>query len=485
MAYVPPENYALGEAPLSPSAVEERFQKISMSRIPYARGEFMTGIAARHIDAVLGRYIDLKWADHDFSAVTRDRGLTLDANGKILKDEVTSNFIDAIRQAGFGLKDSTVTPDADQAREWGFKKPPSPNAFLREHGRFAMMVRPSIKQRHNHRYTIFRLPDGNIYSETAFRIKEGKKALTIAAKPDAPLDLTGVTTFGELAARLATRAKTEGGLQVAETAFEKGGTVSVSRLDHERVREYARAVYDSVLLAAQAGQPFDTVILTSKYTISRADAKFIEICQTIYKDEYREKFEAGGLKAPENILSDDMAGKIPRGFFAGKKIAICANAYDGDWLSDLENSVNYGPGFGASILVAPVSRTNPKGIYLPEITAGTATDKGEMYLQGGAKRDGVNFNPAAMIDAKLSVLARDAASTDNLDLAHFVSLARKSFFKFMIDDEGKLVQGNYDNSMRAWSAKLDELVEHDQILGLRIRGEAITGAKSRAPALIG
>ena len=56
MAYIHPDNYDLGAAPLASFEVEGKFQKVSMSRIPYARGEFMTGIAAKHMDAVLGFY---------------------------------------------------------------------------------------------------------------------------------------------------------------------------------------------------------------------------------------------------------------------------------------------------------------------------------------------------------------------------------------------------------------------------------------------
>jgi len=98
---------------------------------------------------------------------------------------------------------------------------------------------------------------------------------------------------------------------------------------------------------------------------------------------------------------------------------------------------------------------NPKGIFLPEITAGTATDLGLKYLEGGEARESVKFNPAAMIDAKLKILEHDAKITNNADLACIAGLARHAFFEFMLDGGGRLIQRNYDETMVAWSAKLE------------------------------
>ncbi len=484
MVYVHPDNYNLGPAPLSESSMEASFQKVSMSHIPYARGEFMTGIAAKHTDAVLGRYIDLNWDNHDFSAAARDVGLTLDANGKTQEDKVTSNFVKALSVAGYGLKDSTVTPEKDQAEAWGFKKPPSPNGVLRSEGQFAVIERPSIKQRSAHQYTIYRLPDGNMYSETSLETKGSAHVIIVAANPDTIIDLSnlGHVSFRHLSELLLQHAATNPQTKVAVSKLKGDTTLSIQPLDHERVWQYARATFESVFVAAQAGEPFDVVILTSKYTIAKADAKFIDLCRDVYQTEFQAKFVESGLPEPKTILSDAMAAKMPAKAFAGKKVAIAANAYDGDWMSDLDNGLNYGPGFGASILIAPVSEKNPKGIYLPEITAGTATDLGEEYLQGGQARDNVKFNPAAMIDAKLKVLGRDASVTTNVELGRIVDLARESFFDHMINDEGELVHRNYDETMKAWSAKLDALVVEDPLLSLRIRGELNVEVALAAPA---
>jgi hypothetical protein len=81
-----------------------------------------------------------------------------------------------------------------------------------------------------------------------------------------------------------------------------------------------------------------------------------------------------------------------------------------------------------------------------------------MYLEGGAARESVKFNPAAMIDAKLKVLAWDASTTGNAKLARIVEIARDSFFGGMIDGSGNLIQGTYDKTMRAWSGELDKLM---------------------------
>lgn len=473
--YVHPDNYDLGVPPLAESQIEPRFQKASMSHIPYARGEFMTGISAKHTDAILGRYIDLNWDNHDFSAQTRNRGLTLDALGTILKDIVTSKFVKAIRKHGYGLKDSTVTPDEDEAEKWGFMKPPSPNGVMRTEGGFTVIVRPSIKQRAEHQYTIYRMPDGNMYSATYMATHGVADVIVTAANPQTPIDLSpiGLTpTFRQLAELLLRVAEGNHEVKTAVLKLKGDTSLSIQPLDHEKVREYARASFESILVAAQAGQKFDVIVLTGKFTIAATDQRFISLCQEIYNNEFRNQFVALGHTEPHKILSDAMAEKMAAKKFKGKKVAILANAYDGDWMSDIDNGLNYGPGFGASILLAPVSEVNPKGIYLPEITAGTATDKGLDYLAGGDMRASVDFNPAAMIDAKLKVLAYDAAVTKNAELGRIVEIARESFFDHMVNDEGELVHGNYDKTMHAWSAKMDEMVANDSMLKMCIRPKA-------------
>ncbi len=454
-AYVHPDDYDLGVSPLAPSSAVGKIEKALMSHLPYARGEFMTGIAAKHVDELLSRYIDLNWDYYDFSAKTRDAGLTLDANGSIVEDKAASAFVKAVSAAGCGLKDSTVTPDEAQAKAWGFKKPPSPNGVIRKEGLFAVIERPSIRQRSAHRYTIFRLPDGNMYSEAAMQTKGATDILTVVANPDAAFDLSkaGSMTIRQLGAWLISQ-----GTAAVVLKLKEDTTLSTQPLNHARVRQYARACFERILLASKAGSPFDLVVVTGKYTIAKADAAFVNLCKETYESEFKSLFVQSGLADPTTLLSDALAAKMPAEAFAGKKVAIMANAYDGDWMSDLDNGLNYGPGFGASILIAPVSEKNPKGIYLPEITAGTATDLAMQYLKGGAARDDVKFNPAAVIDAKLKALSYDAATTNNAALAHIVNLARQAFFDNVIDDAGNLIYGTYDKTMYAWSAKLDDLL---------------------------
>ena len=305
-------------------------------------GDEMTRILWKMIkDELLLPYIDLNTEYYDLGLAHRND----------TDDQVTIDAAEATKKYGVAVKCATITPNHARMEEYDLKKMyKSPNGTIRAilDGtvfRAPIVVKgiePCVRN-WKKPITLARHAYGDIYKNTEMYVdKPGK------------VELVYTSEDGEEKRALVQEFKAPGvamGMHNMEASIES----------------FARSCFNYALDTKQ------DVWFGAKDTISKTyDAKFKQVFQTVFDNEFKEKFEEAGLTYFYSLI-DDIVARVMKA--EGGFIWACKN-YDGDVMSDMVSSA-----FGSLAMMTSVL-VSPNGYYEYEAAHGTVQRHYYRHLEG-------------------------------------------------------------------------------------------------------
>ena len=338
-------------------------------------GDEMTRILWKMIkDELLLPYIDLNTEYYDLGLAHRND----------TDDQVTIDAAEATKKYGVAVKCATITPNHARMEEYDLKKMyKSPNGTIRAilDGtvfRAPIVVKgiePCVRN-WKKPITLARHAYGDIYKNTEMYVdKPGK------------VELVYTSEDGEEKRALVQEFKAPGvamGMHNMEASIES----------------FARSCFNYALDTKQ------DVWFGAKDTISKTyDAKFKQVFQTVFDNEFNEKFEEAGLTYFYSLI-DDIVARVMKA--EGGFIWACKN-YDGDVMSDMVSSA-----FGSLAMMTSVL-VSPNGYYEYEAAHGTVQRHYYRHLEGGE----TSTNSVATIFAWTGALRKRGELDGNQELAQF------------------------------------------------------------------
>ena len=338
-------------------------------------GDEMTRILWKMIkDELLLPYIDLNTEYYDLGLAHRND----------TDDQVTIDAAEATKKYGVAVKCATITPNHARMEEYDLKKMyKSPNGTIRAilDGtvfRAPIVVKgiePCVRN-WKKPITLARHAYGDIYKNTEMYVdKPGK------------VELVYTSEDGEEKRALVQEFKAPGvamGMHNMEASIES----------------FARSCFNYALDTKQ------DVWFGAKDTISKTyDAKFKQVFQTVFDNEFKEKFEEVGLTYFYSLI-DDIVARVMKA--EGGFIWACKN-YDGDVMSDMVSSA-----FGSLAMMTSVL-VSPNGYYEYEAAHGTVQRHFYRHLEGGE----TSTNSVATIFAWTGALRKRGELDGNQELAQF------------------------------------------------------------------
>ena len=345
-------------------------------------GDEMTRILWKMIkDELLLPYIDLNTEYYDLGLAHRND----------TDDQVTIDAAEATKKYGVAVKCATITPNHARMEEYDLKKMyKSPNGTIRAilDGtvfRAPIVVKgiePCVRN-WKKPITLARHAYGDIYKNTEMYIdKPGK------------VELVYTSEDGEEKRALVQDFKAPGvamGMHNMEASIES----------------FARSCFNYALDTKQ------DVWFGAKDTISKTyDAKFKQVFQTVFDNEFKEKFEEAGLTYFYSLI-DDIVARVMKA--EGGFIWACKN-YDGDVMSDMVSSA-----FGSLAMMTSVL-VSPNGYYEYEAAHGTVQRHYYRYLEGGE----TSTNSVATIFAWTGALRKRGELDGNKELEQFADKLEKA-----------------------------------------------------------
>ena len=345
-------------------------------------GDEMTRILWKMIkEELLVPYIDLNTEYYDLGLKYRNE----------TEDQVTVDAAEATKKYGVAVKCATITPNHARMEEYNLKKMyKSPNGTIRAilDGtvfRAPIVVKgiePCVKN-WKKPITLARHAYGDIYKNTELYIdKPGKVELVYTAED------------GEEKRALVQEFKAPGvamGMHNMEASVES----------------FARSCFNYALDTKQ------NVWFGAKDTISKTyDAKFKEIFQTVFDNEFREKFQEAGITYFYSLI-DDIVARVMKA--EGGFIWACKN-YDGDVMSDMVSSA-----FGSLAMMTSVL-VSPHGYYEYEAAHGTVQRHYYRHLEGKE----TSTNSVATIFAWTGALRKRGELDGNKELMEFAEKLEKA-----------------------------------------------------------
>ena len=322
-------------------------------------------------------YVDLKVEYYDLGIMNRDR----------TDDKVTTDAANAIIKYGVGVKNATITPNADRVAEYGLKQQwKSPNGTIR-----AMLdgtvfrkpilvknVQPSVRSWVKP-IVVGRHAYGDVYKNTEMYI-------------DGP---------GRTELVYTDRAGVERRTLIHE--FDSPGVIQGLHNTDESIGSFARSCFEYAL-----DQQIDCWFAT-KDTISKIyDQRFKNIFEEIFEGEYKQRFADAGITYFYTLI-DDVVARIMK--HEGGILWACKN-YDGDVMSDMVAS-----SFGSLAMMTSVL-VSPRGYFEYEAAHGTVQRHYYKHLKG----EKTSTNAVALIYAWTGALAK-RGELDNIP--ELVAFARK------------------------------------------------------------
>ncbi len=338
-------------------------------------GDEMTRILWKMIkDELILPFVELKTEYYDLGLPNRDK----------TNDEVTTASAEATKKYGVAVKCATITPNAQRMDEYHLHKMwKSPNGTIR-----------SILDG-----TVFRAP----ITIPSIRpvVKNWEKPITIARH-----------AYGDVYKNVEIKAEEAG---VAKLVFEgksgKKEEIVIHEFDAPGVIQGMHNTDKSIASFAHSCFKFaiDTkqdLWFATKDTISKKyDARFREIFDEIYEQQYKTEFERLGITYFYTLI-DDAVARVIRS--KGGFIWACKN-YDGDVMSDMLSTA-----FGSLAMMTSVL-VSPDGNYEFEAAHGTVTRHYYRYLKG----EETSTNPMATIFAWSGALRKRGEIDGNKALASF------------------------------------------------------------------
>ena len=357
-------------------------------------GDEMTRILWKMIkDELLLPYIDLNTEYYDLGLAHRND----------TDDQVTIDAAEATKKYGVAVKCATITPNHARMEEYDLKKMyKSPNGTIRAilDGtvfRAPIVVKgiePCVRN-WKKPITLARHAYGDIYKNTEMYVdKPGK------------VELVYTSEDGEEKRALVQEFKAPGvamGMHNMEASIES----------------FARSCFNYALDTKQ------DVWFGAKDTISKTyDAKFKQVFQTVFDNEFKEKFEEAGLTYFYSLI-DDIVARVMKA--EGGFIWACKN-YDGDVMSDMVSSA-----FGSLAMMTSVL-VSPNGYYEYEAAHGTVQRHYYKHLKG----EETSTNPIATIFAWTGAL-RKRGELDNIpELGKFADTLERACIKTI--EDGKMTK---------------------------------------------
>ena len=318
-------------------------------------GDEMTRVLWRMIkDTLLTPFVDLKTECFDLSLPCRDE----------TEDSITHEAAEAIRRLHVGVKCATITPNQQRMEEYNLRSMwKSPNGTIRAALDGTVFRAPIVTKRirpHVSNWTkpitIARHAYGDVYRATELRVP------------------------GRGTATLAFRA--EDGTETVQTVydFECAGVLQGQYNKDSSIESFARACFAYALDVRQ------DLWFSAKDTISKQyDGTFRDIFLRIYDTEFKQAFEAAGLKYFYTLIDDAVA----RAMRSEGGFVWALKNYDGDVMSDMVSAA-----FGSLAMMTSVL-VSPDGNYEFEAAHGTITRHYYRYLNG----EETSSNPVATIFA--------------------------------------------------------------------------------------
>ena len=357
-------------------------------------GDEMTRILWKMIkEELLLPYIDLKTEYYDLGLACRNE----------TDDQVTIDSAEATKKYGVAVKCATITPNAARMTEYNLKEMwKSPNGTIRAAldgtvFRAPIIVKgiePCVKNWEKP-ITLARHAYGDVYKNTEIKVPgEGKAEL--------------VYTVAD-------------GSEIRETIHEFDGPGILQGIHNtdKSISSFAKACFNYALDTKQ------DLWFATKDTISKKyDHNFKDIFQEIYDADYKEKFDAAGIKYFYTLIDDAVARvmKAKGGF-----IWACKN-YDGDVMSDMVSSA-----FGSLAMMTSVL-VSPDGVYEYEAAHGTVQRHYYKHLAG----EETSTNSVATIFAWTGALRKRGELDDNKDLMSFADKLEKATIQTI--EEGKMTK---------------------------------------------
>jgi isocitrate dehydrogenase len=345
-------------------------------------GDEMTRIIWRLIkDKLIHPYLDLDLLYYDLSIEKRDE----------TDDQITIDASEMTKKVGVGVKCATITPDEGRVKEFNLKKMwRSPNGTIRNILGGVIFREPIICKNvprlvpgWTQPIIIGRHAYGDQYRATDIRVPEG-----------ATLTLSYSGTDGK---------------KVEHEVFVfpgSGVAMAMYNLD-DSIRDFARA---SMNYALARGYP---LFLSTKNTILKVyDARFMDIFQEVFNQEFRTEFEKKKLTYEHRLIDDMVAAAMK---WSGGYVWACKN-YDGDVQSDI-----VAQGFGSLGLMTSVLTTPDGKVVEAEAAHGTVTRHYREHQKGKE----TSTNSIASIFAWTRGLTHRAKLDNNDTLARFAATLEK------------------------------------------------------------
>ena len=372
-----------------------QMDRIKMSPIVEMDGDEMTRILWQMIkDELLLPFIDLQTEYYDLGLPNRDA----------TKDQVTIDAAEATKRLKVAVKCATITPNAQRVEEYGLKQMwKSPNGT----------IRAALDG------TVFRAPI--IVNNIKPVIRTFEKPITIARH-----------AYADMYKAKEYRVPGPGRAELVFTGtdgtyhrqviydFEGPGLLQGMHNKDVSIIPFARSCFEYALENKQ------DLWFSTKDTISKIyDQTFKFIFQDMYDNEYKEKFEACGIKYFYTLI-DDALSRVVRS--KGGFVWALKN-YDGDVMSDMISTA-----FGSLAMMTSVM-VSPYGYYEYEAAHGTVTRHYYRYLKG----EETSTNPVATIYAWTGALNKRGEMDGNPKLCKFA----KALEKAVIDTiEGGIMTGD-------------------------------------------
>ncbi len=323
-------------------------------------------------------YLDIDLKYYDLGIENRDA----------TNDQVTIDSALAIQKYGVGVKCATITPDEARVEEFGLKKMwKSPNGTIRNilggtvfREPIVISNIPRLVPGWKQPICIGRHAFGDQYRATDF-VTKGKGKLTITFTPE---DGTEPITH-----------------EVYD--FEGNGVAMAMYNTDESIEGFARSCMNQALV-----KKWPLYLSTKNTILKKYDGRFKDIFQSVFENEFAEKFKAAGITYEHRLIDDMVAAAMK---WEGGFVWACKN-YDGDVQSDTVAQGFGSLGLMTSVLVTPDGKTMEA-----EAAHGTVTRHYREHQKGRP----TSTNPIASIFAWTRGLAFRGKLDENQELIDFAN----------------------------------------------------------------
>ena len=376
---------------------------IKAPALTYISGEEMSRWAGElYLQEWIKPYIDTsKWEFFDLSCKSRDN----------TDDKVLADCINSGKRIGAIYKEPTITPTADQVKEFGLKKAwGSPNGAMRKGWNGISISRDTIH-----------LPGMKLgYKKPVFFDRHAVGGEYGASfKTVGPGTLT--TTFN-------------GEVLNERKLTDKVSAVVVYDNPYDNVVPMAHHFFKRCLDAKI------TPYVCSKKTVFKWQETFWQTMKNVFDEHYKADYTKAGLLENcggelTHYLSDVASMQIIRWSDGGW--GMCAHNYDGDLLTDELAFVHRSPGFLTSVL----NGVNDDGSIIKEFEAshGTVTDMWHAHNRG----EETSLNPLSMMEALIGAMIHSAVlgkerypTSDNDQLIAFSKKLQTAIHEQMTSEMG-------------------------------------------------